>query len=151
MRRGAGTQGERARRLALLRLRSKRVLAGDNDGTGERRGLKHEVAASEPVIFGHESSYLMDLSSLPAHASSHLIKAGPLTGAAATTGFAPDPSPRNRRHYELRNYELRSDVSSTGLRNFYRDALFRRMNVRVREPSASSPRKLGSRRNRSWR
>ncbi len=28
-----------------------------------------------------------------------------------------------RRHYELRNYELRSDVSSAALRTFYKDAL----------------------------
>ncbi|MEO5814719.1 MAG: NIPSNAP family protein [Gemmatimonadaceae bacterium] len=54
-----------------------------------------------------------------------LIKAGLLTGAAVTTGFrAAEPvAADTRRHYELRNYELRSDVSSTGLRNFYKDAM----------------------------
>jgi hypothetical protein len=56
-----------------------------------------------------------------------LIKAGLLSGAAATTGFrSPASSPASaaadRRHYELRNYELRSDVGSAGLRNHYRDA-----------------------------
>lgn len=55
-----------------------------------------------------------------------LIKAGLVTGAAATTGFrspAPTPAPAaaDRRHYELRNYELRGDVASAGLRNYYRD------------------------------
>ncbi|MDB4912453.1 MAG: family containing protein [Gemmatimonadetes bacterium] len=52
-----------------------------------------------------------------------LIKAGLVTGAAATTGFRVPESADSRRHYELRNYELRSDVSSTGLRNFYKDAV----------------------------
>jgi hypothetical protein len=53
-----------------------------------------------------------------------LIKAGLITGAAAATGFrAPAAAADARRHYELRTYELRSDVSSTGLRNFYKDAL----------------------------
>ena len=55
-----------------------------------------------------------------------LIKAGLLSGAAATTGFRSPafpstPAAADRRHYELRNYELRSDVSSAGLRNLYRD------------------------------
>ena len=52
-----------------------------------------------------------------------LIKAGLVTGAAATTGFRAPGTADPRRHYELRNYELRSDISSTALRNFYRDAL----------------------------
>lgn len=53
-----------------------------------------------------------------------LIKAGLITGAAATTGFrTPVAAADARRHYELRTYELRSDVSSTGLRNFHRDTL----------------------------
>ena len=52
-----------------------------------------------------------------------LIKAGILSGAAATTGFRAPGAADTRKHFELRNYELRSDVSSTGLRNFYRDAL----------------------------
>jgi hypothetical protein len=54
-----------------------------------------------------------------------LIKAGLLSGAAVTTGFRTSEAAvaDTRRHYELRNYELRSDVSSTGLRNFYKDAL----------------------------
>ena len=53
-----------------------------------------------------------------------LIKAGLVTGAAVTTGFrAPVIPPDSRRHYELRNYELRSDVNPTGLRNFHKDAL----------------------------
>ena len=52
-----------------------------------------------------------------------LIKAGLVTGAAATTGFR-SPAPADaRRHYALRNYELRTDVSSAGLRSFYKDAL----------------------------
>ena len=51
-----------------------------------------------------------------------LIKAGLVTGAAATTGFR-SPAADSRRHYELRNYELRSDVSSAALRTFYKDAL----------------------------
>ena len=52
-----------------------------------------------------------------------LIKAGLVTGAAATTGFRAPAAADTRHHYELRNYELRSDISSTALRNFYRDAL----------------------------
>ncbi len=54
-----------------------------------------------------------------------LIKAGFLTGASVTTGFrAPEPVVADaRRHYELRNYELRSDVNSNALRTFYKDAL----------------------------
>lgn len=54
-----------------------------------------------------------------------LIKAGLLTGASVTTGFrATEPAAADtRRHYELRNYELRSDVNSNGLRTFYKDAL----------------------------
>jgi hypothetical protein len=53
-----------------------------------------------------------------------LIKAGLITGASVTTGFrAPGPAAESRRHYELRTYELRSDVNSTALRNFYKDAL----------------------------
>ncbi len=52
-----------------------------------------------------------------------LIKAGLVTGAAATTGFRAPGTADTRHHYELRNYELRSDISSTALRNFYRDAL----------------------------
>ena len=52
-----------------------------------------------------------------------LIKAGLVTGAAATTGFRAPGAADARHHYELRNYELRSDISSTALRNFYRDAL----------------------------
>ena len=53
-----------------------------------------------------------------------LIKAGIITGASVTTGFrAPGSIADSRRHYELRTYELRSDLSSTGLRNFYKDAL----------------------------
>ena len=52
-----------------------------------------------------------------------LIKAGLVTGAAATTGFRSPAPADSRRHYELRNYELRSDVSSAGLRSFYKDAL----------------------------
>lgn len=51
-----------------------------------------------------------------------LIKAGLVTGAAATTGFRM-PAGAPRRHYELRTYELRSDISSAGLRNYYRDVL----------------------------
>ena len=55
-----------------------------------------------------------------------LIKAGLVSGMAATTGFrSPSsdsaPAAADRRHYELRNYELRGDVSSAGLRNYYRD------------------------------
>lgn len=56
-----------------------------------------------------------------------LIKAGLVTGAAVTTGFSAPPSTPQaadpRRHFELRNYELRNDINSAGLRNFYRDAL----------------------------
>lgn len=52
-----------------------------------------------------------------------LIKAGIVTGAAATTGFRSPAPADSRHHYELRNYELRSDVSSAGLRSFYKDAL----------------------------
>jgi hypothetical protein len=52
-----------------------------------------------------------------------LIKAGLVSGAAVTTGFRPAGAADARKHYELRNYELRSDVSSTGLRNFYKDVL----------------------------
>lgn len=52
-----------------------------------------------------------------------LIKAGLVTGAAATTGFRSPAPTDGRRHYELRNYELRTDVSSAGLRSFYKDAL----------------------------
>ena len=52
-----------------------------------------------------------------------LIKAGLITGAAATTGFRAPAAADTRRHYELRNYELRSDINSQGLRNFYKDAL----------------------------
>ena len=52
-----------------------------------------------------------------------LIKAGIVTGAAVTTGFRAPSGADARRHYELRTYELRTDLSSTGLRNFYRDAL----------------------------
>ena len=52
-----------------------------------------------------------------------LIKAGIVTGAAATTGFRSPATADSRRHYELRNYELRSDVSSAGLRSFYKEAL----------------------------
>jgi hypothetical protein len=37
-----------------------------------------------------------------------LIKAGLVTGAAATTGFRSPAAADGRRHYELRNYELRS-------------------------------------------
>ncbi|MEO8623482.1 MAG: NIPSNAP family protein [bacterium] len=53
-----------------------------------------------------------------------LIKAGLITGASVTTGFrAPTAAADSRHHYELRTYELRSDISSTALRNFYKDAL----------------------------
>ncbi|MEO8335899.1 MAG: NIPSNAP family protein, partial [bacterium] len=54
-----------------------------------------------------------------------LIKAGLLTGASVTTGFrTPGPVAADaRHHYELRNYELRSDVNSAALRTFYKDAL----------------------------
>jgi hypothetical protein len=56
-----------------------------------------------------------------------LIKSGLLSGAALTTGVhaasAAPVAAADRRHYELRNYELRSDVSSAGLRNFHRDIL----------------------------
>ena len=55
-----------------------------------------------------------------------LIKAGLVSSVAATTGFrspssSVSPAAADRRHYELRNYELRGDVSSAGLRNYYRD------------------------------
>ena len=52
-----------------------------------------------------------------------LIKAGLVTGAAATTGFRSPAPADGRRHYELRNYELRNDVVSAALRTFYKDAL----------------------------
>ena len=52
-----------------------------------------------------------------------LIKTGLISGAAVTTGFRAPGAADTRRHYELRTYELRSDLSATGLRNFYRDAL----------------------------
>ncbi len=53
-----------------------------------------------------------------------LIKAGLLSSAAMTTGFrTPAGAAGDRRHFELRNYELRSDVNAAGLRNYYRDAV----------------------------
>lgn len=70
-------------------------------------------------------------SRLPMHRRD-LIKAGLVSGAAATTGFSAPGMPDSsgtpaaadaRKHYELRTYDLRSDVSSAGLRNFFRDAM----------------------------
>ena len=52
-----------------------------------------------------------------------LIKAGLITGAAATTGFRAPGVADTRRHYELRTYELRNDINSNALRTFYKDAL----------------------------
>jgi hypothetical protein len=53
------------------------------------------------------------------------VKAGLATTALGTTGFrAPGASTADpRRHYELRTYELRSDINPGRLRTFYRDAL----------------------------
>lgn len=53
------------------------------------------------------------------------VKAGIVTTALGTSGFrafehqAADP----RRHYELRTYELRTDINPARLRTFYKDAL----------------------------
>ena len=52
-----------------------------------------------------------------------LIKTGIVTGAAATTGFGLSAVADARHHYELRTYELRTDVPSAALRDFYKDAL----------------------------
>ncbi len=54
-----------------------------------------------------------------------LLKAGLISGTAAvTTGFGTAaPVADTRRHYELRTYELRSDISSTGLRTYFKDVL----------------------------
>ena len=52
-----------------------------------------------------------------------LIRAGLVSGAAATTGIRLPAAADTRHHYELRTYELRTDIPSTALRNFYKDAL----------------------------
>lgn len=53
------------------------------------------------------------------------VKAGLVTSALGTAGIRVphDHAPESRRHYELRTYELRSDINPTRLRTFYRDAL----------------------------
>jgi hypothetical protein len=52
-----------------------------------------------------------------------LIKAGLVTGAAATTGFRAPGTADARRHYELRTYEMRNDINTAALRTFYKDAV----------------------------
>ena len=53
------------------------------------------------------------------------IKSGLATGALASAGLhlPRHPAADGRRYYELRTYELRSDLDPGRLRSFYRDAL----------------------------
>jgi hypothetical protein len=52
------------------------------------------------------------------------VQSGLAAGVAATTGFgAPATAAADRRHFELRTYELRSDLNAGRTRNFFRDAL----------------------------
>lgn len=53
------------------------------------------------------------------------VKAGLVTTALGTTGFRVPhhATGEPRRHYELRVYELRSDINPARLRTFFRDAL----------------------------
>jgi hypothetical protein len=52
------------------------------------------------------------------------IQAGIVTGVLGTTGFRPaEAAADSRRHYELRTYELRSDINSARLRTFFKDAV----------------------------
>jgi hypothetical protein len=52
------------------------------------------------------------------------LHAGIATGVLGTTGLrVPPGAPASRRYYELRTYELRSDLNAGRLRTFLKDAL----------------------------
>lgn len=54
----------------------------------------------------------------------HFVTSSLVAGAAGVAGVRPAAAAsadEPRRHYELRNYEIRSDLNPTRLRNFYKD------------------------------
>jgi hypothetical protein len=52
------------------------------------------------------------------------IQAGLMTGVLGSTGARlPEQAADSRRHYELRRYEMRSDINAGRLRTFYQDVL----------------------------